>query len=124
MLAAAGLARLQIASWPGLEFRYFPTSDIVPAVAQGAIAIQCRTADAARLAPLFDLGTARAVQVERALQQALGGGCQSALGVHVDGLQLDFFHEKVGSRSAGLTEADVAAPGALASRLLTAWGLI
>ena len=47
-LAAAGLARLGIAAWPGLEFLPYEFAQMVPAVGQGAIAVQCRAADAAR----------------------------------------------------------------------------
>ena len=47
ILAAAGLARLGFTSWPGVEFRPFTFDQMVPAVGQGAIGIQCRAADAA-----------------------------------------------------------------------------
>jgi hydroxymethylbilane synthase len=44
VLAAAGLKRLGIGSWPGLEFHAIGFESMVPAVGQGAIAIQCRAA--------------------------------------------------------------------------------
>ena len=59
VLAAAGMKRLGITGWPGLEFRPLDFDQMVPAVGQGAIAIQCRTADVARFAPVFDAATAR-----------------------------------------------------------------
>ena len=118
ILAAAGLKRLGIASWPGLRFTPLAHTEMVPAVGQGAIAIQCRTADVARFAPYFDVATARAVIVERAFQNQLGGGCHTAFGAHATPGTLYFFHEKTGRRALPLTEADYAAPEATARRML------
>lgn len=118
ILAAAGMKRLGIASWPGLRFTPLAHTEMVPAVGQGAIAIQCRVADAARFAPYFDAPTARAVLVERAFQNQLGGGCHTAFGAHATPGTLYFFHEKTGRRALPLTEADYAAPEATAKRML------
>ena len=118
ILAAAGMKRLGIASWPGLRFTPLAHTEMVPAVGQGAIAIQCRVADAARFAPFFDAATARAVLVERAFQNQLGGGCHTAFGAHATPGTLYFFHEKTGRRALPLTEADYAAPEATARRML------
>jgi hydroxymethylbilane synthase len=85
ILAAAGLARLGISSHPGLVFEPVSTADMVPAAGQGAIAVECRAADAALLAPFFDRKTALAVGLERAILAALGGGCHSASAAHYDG---------------------------------------
>lgn len=118
ILAAAGMKRLGIASWPGLKFLPFAHTEMVPAVGQGAIAIQCRAADVARFAPHFDAATARAVAVERALQNRLGGGCHTAFGAHATPGTLYFFHEKTGRQALPLSEADYAAPDAAAARIL------
>ena len=118
ILAAAGMKRLGIASWPGLRFTPLAHTEMVPAVGQGAIAIQCRVADAARFAPFFDAATARAVLVERAFQNQLGGGCHTAFGAHATPGTLYFFHEKTGRRALPLSEADYAAPEATARRML------
>ncbi len=123
VLAAAGLKRLGIPSWPGLEFRPLAFTQMVPAVGQGAIAIQCRAADAARFAPVFDAPTARGLGLERALQTALGGGCHTAFGAHVAGDQLYFFHERTGVRCLPLTAADLDDPVPAANRLLQQLGL-
>lgn len=123
ILAAAGLARLGIAVWPGLEFRPVDFFRMVPAVGQGAVGIQCRAADAAFLAPVFDTATARAVGVERAFQNALGGGCHTAFGAFASGDLLHFFHEQTGVRIFPLTAADYADPVAMAARVLAALGL-
>lgn len=123
MLAAAGLARLGIASWPDLEFVPLPIDQMVPAVGQAAIGIQCRAGEESRFARAFDAATARAVVVERALQTALGGGCHTAFAAHVTGDALHVFHESCGRRRFDLTGADFAAPDAAASRILHALGL-
>ena len=82
ILAAAGLARLGIHEWPGTTFVPFDCTRMVPAVAQAAIAIQCRVADVARYAAHFDAATSRVVTLERAFQAALGGGCHTAFAAH------------------------------------------
>ncbi len=123
ILARAGMNRLGIHSWPGITFRPLNLDESVPAVGQGAIAIQSRTEDAARFAAVLDAATARSVTVERALQAALGGGCQMAFAAHVAGDKLYFFHEKTGIRTLPLADADYAAPAATAARVLKELGL-
>ena len=123
ILAAAGLKRLGIVSWAGLEFRPMTFSEMVPAVGQGAIAVQCRAADAARLASAFDPGTARGVALERAFQSAMGGGCHTALGVHAAGDTLFLFHEQTGLRQLALSSVDANSPVATAEKILKSLGL-
>ncbi len=123
ILAAAGLHRLGITAWPGLTFTPLGFDAAVPAVGQGAIAIQCRAADAAGFAGCFDATTMVAVSVERAFQAALGGGCQTAFAAHVAEGRLHLFHEACGIRQSTLKPEDFAAPAATADRLLRAWGL-
>lgn len=82
MLAAAGLERLGIAF--GAQ-EALDLADVPPAPGQGALAIQCRSADLslrARLQPLDDAETRRAVTTERALLAALGASCALALGAY------------------------------------------
>jgi hydroxymethylbilane synthase len=80
VLARAGLARL------GLEAHVseiFPLSTLLPAPAQGALAIECRAGDSglvALLSRLDDVDTRRAVMAERTLLHALGGGCSVPVG--------------------------------------------
>lgn len=123
ILAAAGLKRLGIETWPGVEFAPLDFGQMVPAVGQGAIAVQCRETDAAKFAAIFDAATMRAVTMERAFQQALGGGCHTAFAAHVAGDLLYVFHEDGGPRQASLTPADFATPVETAARLLREWGL-
>jgi hydroxymethylbilane synthase len=123
ILAAAGLKRLGISGWPGLEFRPLGFEQMVPAVGQGAIAIQSRTGDIARLAPAFDEATARGIALERAFQSALGGGCHTAFGVHAVASELFFFHEQTGLLKLPLTSADFQAPAQAAARIIKQLGL-
>lgn len=82
VLARAGLVRL------GLEARATDVLDpdvSLPAVGQGALGIESRTADeatAARLAPLHDPVTATCVAAERGVMIALEGDCKTPLGAY------------------------------------------
>lgn len=76
LLAAAGMKRL------GLSERitqYLSHAELLPAIGQGAIGIECR-ADApeiyALIKPLDDVDTALCVRTERAFSRRLYGGCQ------------------------------------------------
>jgi hydroxymethylbilane synthase len=76
ILAAAGLIRL------GFQQRITENLDIehsLPAGGQGAVGIECRSADAdihALLAPLHHADTDVRVRAERAMNKHLNGGCQ------------------------------------------------
>jgi hydroxymethylbilane synthase len=118
VLAAAGLARLGIREWPGVEFAPLEFAEMVPAVGQAAIGIQCRATDAATFAAVLDADTARVVGLERAFQTALGAGCQTAFAAHATTDTLYFFHEQTGRHAFPLAAADFAAPAATALRLL------
>ena len=123
ILAAAGLKRLGIGNWPGVEFHALGLNDMVPAVGQAAIAIQSRAADAPKYAPVFDAATAKAVTLERAFQEKLGAGCHTAFAAHATPTTLYFFHERTGLRTCPLTAADFAAPTETALRILREFGL-
>ncbi|MBI4233140.1 MAG: hydroxymethylbilane synthase [Chloroflexi bacterium] len=76
VLAAAGLTRL------GLQERateHFDPYSFVPAVGQGALAVEARAGDEEILSlvrPLDHPGTLAAVTAERAFLRAMGGGCR------------------------------------------------
>jgi hydroxymethylbilane synthase len=123
VLAAAGLKRLGIASWPGLEFHPLDFAEMVPAVGQGAIALQCRAEDAPVFSPALDAATARQLGVERALQRRLGGGCQLAFAAHATADKLYVFHEQTGPRDLPLMAADFDQPAAAAERIVQTLGL-
>jgi hydroxymethylbilane synthase len=122
ILAAAGLNRLKISSWPGTVFRPLDFTESVPAVGQGAIAVQCREADAALLAATLDAPTARSVNLERAIQAAIGGGCQMAFGALATDDQIHFYHEKTGRRTLPLSPDDFRQPAITAARILKELG--
>ncbi|MGH2403675.1 MAG: hydroxymethylbilane synthase [bacterium] len=78
-LAAAGLNRLGIVDRPAERL---DPSVMLPAVGQGAIALQVRGGDVAlreQLAGVDDRDTHAALEGERALVAALGGTCQTAI---------------------------------------------
>jgi hydroxymethylbilane synthase len=77
ILAAAGLNRM---GWSHeVVTEYLDVDQCIPAVGQGALAIECREDDQEvrdLLAKLHDDATARAVAAERKFLQLLEGGCQ------------------------------------------------
>jgi hydroxymethylbilane synthase len=79
VLAAAGLRRL---NWQDRVAEYLPAEVMCPAVGQGALAIETRANDTAACARLDDPPTRVAVEAERAVLRALGGGCQVPIGAH------------------------------------------
>lgn len=89
MLAAAGLNRL------GLKpsgVAYCDPLDFVPAVGQGALAIESRTDDVADLlAPLDHAATRLAVTAERAFLARAGGSCRTPLAAYaiISGEEMD-----------------------------------
>lgn len=75
VLALAGLERLDLAAE---VTEVLVPQVMLPAPAQGALAVQCRSGDEAvraLLAPLDHAPTRRAVQAERAFLSGLGSGC-------------------------------------------------
>ena len=84
LLAAAGLKRL------GLQKRIqteIEPEEILPAVGQGAVGIECRLDDErvrALLLPLSDAETTYRVLCERAMNQHLQGGCQVPIGSYAE----------------------------------------
>ena len=80
ILAAAGLIRLGFA---GRIARYIEPEQSLPANGQGAVGIECRSADSAiqqLLAPLEHQATRYCVLAERAMNRRLQGGCQVPIG--------------------------------------------
>lgn len=90
LLAAAGLERLGIDVSAGARL---PLDSVLPAPAQAALAIQVRRDDASVLACVQGVDhapTRVAVEAERSLLRAIGGGCLAPLGAlgEVSGDQL------------------------------------
>ena len=96
ILAAAGLNRLGIQKFEGVEFEILPVDQMVPAPGQGAIAVQTRVDDQTKFSVLGDPETERTVQLERKILEGMGGGCHVALGAHVQAGKLFFYHQNTG----------------------------
>lgn len=82
ILAVAGLERLGLGE--RIAERLAPETSL-PAVGQGALAVECRADDArtrALLAPLDHADTRACVLAERSLLRELEGGCQVPIGAH------------------------------------------
>ncbi len=80
VVAAAGLRRLGL--WDVRTMTPLDPDVMLPAAAQGALALQCRRDDVrtrALLAPLDDPATAACVAAERAVVTALNGDCHSPI---------------------------------------------
>ena len=92
VLAAAGLARLGFASRISLAI---PAEACVPAPGQGIVAIEIRAGDARAADAVMrinDSPASDALTAERALVEALGGGCQTPVGALasvIDGKELE-----------------------------------
>jgi hydroxymethylbilane synthase len=127
VLALAGLKRLAL---DGGVTERFTTADMLPAIGQGIIGIECRAGDAraeALIAPLADREARDAIAAERALNATLHGGCQVPIAGHavIDGERLRIAGlvasldglECIRAEAEG-TRADAAALGACVGRLL------
>jgi hydroxymethylbilane synthase len=82
LLALAGLRRLGIGDAGGVVLAL---EEMLPAVGQGAIGIECRADDVARLALLAAIdhvASSACVQAERALLAALDGSCHTPIAGH------------------------------------------
>jgi hydroxymethylbilane synthase len=82
VLAYAGLRRLGLAEH---ATQVFAPEEMLPAVAQGALALEARADDPAtlaRLAPLDHADTRVRVEAERGLLRRLEGGCQVPIAAH------------------------------------------
>lgn len=81
ILATAGLKRLQLAQH---IHAYIEPEEMLPAVGQGAIGIECRIDDPVNhlLAPLEDYATRLCVTAERTVNASLEGGCQVPLAAY------------------------------------------
>jgi hydroxymethylbilane synthase len=93
VLALCGLERLGMAD---LASEVLSAEAMLPAVGQGALAVECRGADdevRTLLAPLHDPPTAACVTAERAMLAALDGSCHTPIAglatIVDDGLRLD-----------------------------------
>lgn len=82
ILAAAGIKRLGMGERIA---QFIEAPQMLPAIGQGAIGIECRAGDArtlALIAPLHHADTATCVLAERAVNRRLFGGCQVPIAGH------------------------------------------
>ena len=128
IVAAAGLKRL---GWEDRIIEYLPIEHFLPAVGQGALAIEARSDDketARIVAPLNHMPTLYSITAERAFLRTLAGGCQApiaALGtvtggsLRLDGMVMDVTQNKIlrGSESGDVSQAEEIG-AKLAKRLL------
>lgn len=103
LLAAAGLDRLNITAFEGLEFIELSVEQVVPAPGQAAIAVQCRTEDLSKYKDLFCNETKLAVTLEKAFLKRLGSGCQIPVGAYYSKNTFQIYHPKVGHRTFEIT---------------------
>ncbi len=87
----------------GLHDRIAQTMDadaMVPAVGQGCVAVECRSADTATMTAVRRIdhaGTRASVEAERAFLAELGSGCSLPIGAHVaDGMLSAFLADDSG----------------------------
>ena len=113
LLAAVGLDRLGI---PINDADRLPLDLMLPAPGQGALVLQVRAADQALTASLSSVDhepTRIAVDAERELLRAIGGGCLAPLGAYAvvdgDGLRLQAAYEH---RSGEYARVEAAGPAA------------
>ncbi len=84
ILAAAGIKRLLKEE---VITQFFEIEQMVPAVGQGALAIEAREGDGhieKLLAPLNDWTTVAEITAERTVLESLGGGCQLPIGAYAE----------------------------------------
>lgn len=91
VLAAAGLQRLNLDHY---ITQLFTIDELLPAIGQGALGIECRAHDneiLTLLSPLNEPTVAVCVQAERAMNARLGGSCQVAVAGYacLTGVNLD-----------------------------------
>ncbi|MFM2161568.1 MAG: hydroxymethylbilane synthase [Pseudomonadota bacterium] len=117
VLAAAGLNRLGVKLG---EHELLSVTDCLPAVGQGALAVECRADDAqvrAGLAAIEDASTRLRLEVERAFLIALSGGCSVPAACHAvfeaDGwVTVAGWHDGVGAERWHGPPGDAVAAGA------------
>ena len=92
ILAAAGVKSLNLENKISITFE---TSEILPAIGQGIIAVQCRKEDKLILdiiKKINDNETSLCAKAERQMLQTIGGNCETAVGglaeIHNDNLKL------------------------------------
>lgn len=92
LIAKAGVDRLQL-DLGDLHSMVLPPREMVPAPAQGVLAMQCRTDDASLrtiLQKFNDATSQQLAHIERTVLQRMHGGCRLPLGVHASIVDKEF----------------------------------
>lgn len=87
-------AALQVLGWTDRVAEYMSVDDMVPAVGQGCVAVECRDTDERVRDVLRRIDHApsrRSVEIERAFLAELGSGCSLPIGAYDDGEILRVF---------------------------------
>jgi hydroxymethylbilane synthase len=131
MLAAAGMKRL---GWEDRINEYLPPEFFLPAVGQGALAIEIRSDDketAEIIALLNHLPTWRNITAERTFLSALGGGCRAPIAalatvnsttLKLEGMVADVKKKKILRSSEEGSAANPEKPGEKLAQKLLALG--
>lgn len=111
-LAVAGLNRLGLASHVA---EAMDVSRMLPAVAQGAIGIECRMDDTAmrdRLKRINHASTTVCVQTERSLLLALDGSCRSPIAAHavIEGHYISLHAQVIATDGRDVASGHIMAP--------------
>ena len=115
VLAACGLDRLGLDGEIGLRL---PVEQMLPEAAQGALALQVRAGEEARVVVGDAAETRRRVEAERACVATVGAGCLAPVAAHHDGAQLTAL---IAAEDGGWIERRTGAdPAAVAAVLLAA----
>ncbi|MEN8726269.1 MAG: hydroxymethylbilane synthase [Lentimonas sp.] len=119
LLAAAGLDRLEIESYPELTFVELPIEQVIPAPGQAAIAIQCRESELAKYQDLFCETTKLSVTLEKSFLRRLGSGCQIPVGAYYADSIFHIFHPEIGHTSFEFELASLAEIESILDSILT-----
>ncbi len=124
VLAYAGLARIGYAH---TATQVFEPDEMLPAPGQGALAVECRDADAelaALLEAVTDQASLAAVTAERSLLEALEAGCSAPVGAYAAGTrQLRMQAAVMSTDGSRVLRAHGDAPPTSSSPLIDAWQL-
>jgi hydroxymethylbilane synthase len=85
VLAACGLERLGLSAEIGYRFE---PDELLPEAGQGALALQVRAGEAARVSAADDAETRRRIEAERRCVAIVGAGCLAPVAAHHDGTTL------------------------------------
>jgi len=125
----AAFAALERLGWADQAAVVLEPEVLLPQVAQGALAVECRADDdeaLTRLSAIEDARARRCVDAERAFLAAIGSGCDLPVGAlateGVDGLRLRALIAAEDGAWVARGETTNGDPGALASRLLMETG--